>query len=303
MSRGASEALLAQFEEHLVFTQLSPLTVVNYLADLRALVRWGVARIGSDFSLDTLSPGIIRAYRFHLLEEKHSATATVNRRLQALRKFCTFAVQAGIMTSNPAEGVQLVQNEGTVSVSPLTGKQIEELLRASGNEQPGLVRRDTAVLMLFLHTGLRVNELVELRFDDVHFDHPGTHLTVRDGRHGEVRKVPLEGELRQALCEYLSVRPNVEGEDRLFLSREGRPISTRSVQRIVSDRARAAGLDGVSPQVLRRTYASRLLARTGDLVLVSQRLGHQSLATTTRYLGMLANEQVGEVAAQQHRVS
>lgn len=297
MSRGASEALLAQFEEHLVFTQLSPLTVVNYLADLRALVRWGVDRIGSDFSLGTLSPNIIRAYRSHLLEEKHCATATVNRRLQALRKFCAFAVQAGIMTSSPAEGVQLVQNKGTAPATPLTAKQIEELLRASGNEQSSLARRDTAILMLLLHTGLRVNELVELRLGDVHFDHPGTHLTVKNGRHGEIRKVPLEGELRHALYEYLSVRPNVEGEARLFLSREGRSLSKRSVQRVVSARARAAGLEGVSPQALRRTYASRLLATTGDLALVSQRLGHQNLATTTRYLNTLAKEQVGEAAA------
>ena len=49
MSRGASEALLARFEEHLVLAQLSPITVVNYLADLRSLVRWGAGRIGSDY--------------------------------------------------------------------------------------------------------------------------------------------------------------------------------------------------------------------------------------------------------------
>jgi len=298
MSLGASEPLLAQFEEHLVLTQLSPLTVVNYIADLRALVRWGVDRIGSDFTLATLTPNVIRAYRSHLLEEKHCATTTVNRRLQALRKFCAFALQAGIATSNPAEGVQLVQGEGAVPTTPLTGKQIEELLRSSGKEQPGLARRDTAILMLLLHTGLRVNELVELRLDDVQFDHPGTHLTVKNGRNGELRKIPLEGEVRHRLYEYLSVRPNVEGEVHVFLSREGRPLSTRSVQRIVSARARAAGLEGVSPQALRRTYASRLLAATGDLVLVSKRLGHQSLTTTTRYLDESVNERAAKAAAQ-----
>jgi integrase/recombinase XerC len=284
MSEGASEALLARFEEHLVLTQLSPLTVVNYLADLRALERWGVDRIGPEFSLATFTPDSIRAYRSYLLEEKHSAAATVNRRLQALRKFCAFAVQAGVMTSNPTQGVQLVQGEGAVPATPLTGKQIEELLQFSGNEQPGLARRDTAIVMLLLHTGLRVNELVALRLDDVEFDHPGTHLMIKDSRHGEIRKIPLQGEVRHALYDYLAVRPQVEGEVHLFLSREGRPLSVRSVQRIVSARARAAGLEGVSPQSLRRTYASRLLATTGDLVLVSQRLGHQNLATTTRYL-------------------
>jgi len=298
MSWGASEALLAQFEEHLVLAHLSPLTVVNYLSDLRALVKWGLDRIGSDFSLAALTPNSIRAYRSHLLEEKHCATATVNRRLQALRKFCAFAVQAGILSSNPAEGVQLVQGEGTVLVAPLTGEQIQELLQASGSEQLGLARRDTTILLLLLYTGLRLNELVELCLDDVRFDHPGTHLTVRDGRNGEPRKVPLEGEVRHTLYEYLSVRPNVEGEDHLFLSREGRPLSTRSVQRIVNARARAAGLDGVSPQALRRTYASRLLASTGDLGLVSRRLGHQNLETTYRYLSVSAPEQCGESAAQ-----
>jgi site-specific recombinase XerC len=134
--------------------------------------------------------------------------------------------------------------------------------------------------------------------DDVRFDHPGIHLMVKDGRHGEARKVPLEGGLPYALSEYLRVRPNVEEEAHLFLSREGRPLSTRSVQRIVRARAQAAGLEGVSPQTLRRTYASRLLVTTGDLALVSQRLGHQNLATTTRYLNTLSQQRVDEVAAQ-----
>lgn len=293
MSGGASEALLAQFEEHLVLTQLSPLTVVNYLADLRALVRWGVDRVDSSFSLATLTPDTIRVYRSYLLEEKRCATATVNRRLQALRKFCAFAVQVGLMASNPAEGIQLLRGKGNIPATPLTGKQIKALLQVSSSEQSSLARRDTAILMLLLHTGLRVNELVGLHLDDVQFDHPGTHLAVKDGRHGEIRKVPLEGEARHALCEYLSVRPNVGREAHLFLSREGRSLSTRSVQRIVSDRARAAGLEGVSPQVLRRTYASRLLATTGDLALVSQRLGHQSLTATTRYISESANTPYG----------
>lgn len=284
MSREASQALLAQFERHLILAHLSPLTVVNYLADLRALLRWGLEHLGSGFSLVTLTPDTLRAYRRHLLEEKQCARATVNRRLQAVRKFCAFAVQAGIMTSNPTEGVQLVQGQGTIPGTPLTGEQIAELFRLSGNDQSGLARRDTAILMLLLQTGLQVNELVELCLADVQFDHPGTHLVVQDGRNGDTRQVPLEGEVRHALVEYLSVRPNVEGVAHLFLSREGRPLSTRSVQRIVSARARAAGLEGVSSQALRRTYASRLLASTGDLELVSQRLGHQNLTTTLRYL-------------------
>ena len=268
MSREANEALLARFEEYLVLTQLSPSTVVNYLADLRAVVRWGDDQAGPDFLLVTLTPDTIRAYRAHLLEEKACAAATVNRRLQTLRKFCAFAVQMGQMTVSPTEGIDLVQDgDGDSTPAALTSEQIEELLRAPSRGQPSLARRDTAILMLLLHTGLRVNELIELRLDDVQFDYPGVHLTVgvpprrgKNGSHSETRQIPLEGEARQALCDYLSVRPQLEGEDHLFLSREGRPLSGRSVQRTVSILARSAGLDGVSPQVLRRTYADHLPA-------------------------------------------
>jgi integrase/recombinase XerC len=291
MKGGASETLLAQFEEHLVLTQLSPLTVVNYLSDLRTLVRWGVDRVGPDFSLAALTPNAIRAYRSHLLEEKLCAAATVNRRLQSVRKFCAFAMQSGLMAYNPSEGIQLVQAEGGAPIKPLTGEQIEVLIQAASTEQSSLARRDVAILLFLLHTGLRVNELVELRLDNVEFDHPGTYLVVKDGRHAESRRIPLEGEVRRVLHEYLLVRPNVKGENHLFLSREGRPLSMRSVQRVVSDRAQAAGLEGVSAQTLRRTYASRLLATTGDLVLVAERLGHQSLGTTTRYMGQSAIKQ------------
>ncbi len=284
MSWGASEALLARFEEYLVLTRLSPLTVVNYLADMRDLLRWGMDQVDPDFSLPDLTLATIHEYLAYLSDEKQYAASTVNRRLQALRKFCGFAVQAGLMEIDPTDGIQLLQGDGGLSAAPLSGREVEVLLGVSISEQPSLARRDTAILMLLLHTGLRVNELVALCLEDVQFDHPGTHLLVRDVQGGEARRVPLEGEARHALSDYLSVRPNIPGEAHLFLSREGRPLSARSVQRIVGACARAAGLKDVSPQILRRTYASRLLASTGDLALVSQRLGHQSLATTTRYI-------------------
>ena len=253
-SLGENEALLAQFEEHLVRMQLSPLTVVNYVADLRTFARWGVECLGAGFALAALGSDTIRAYRSHLLEEKQSAAATVNRRLQTLRKFCAFGVQAGLMAANPADGIELVPNEGAAAAASLSGEQVEGLLRAAASEQPSLARRDTAILMLLLYSGLRLNELVELRLDDVQFDYPGTHLVVKGGRPGELRKVPLEGEVRHALCEYLSVRPTIDREGHLFLSREGRPLSARSVQRMVNVRARAAGLEGLSPQALRHVY-------------------------------------------------
>ncbi len=306
MGREENEALLARFEEHLVQIQLSPTTVVNYMADLRALLRWGEERGGSNFSLVDLTAEDIRAYRAYVFEDKGCAAATVNRKLQTLRKFCAFTTRVGLATDNPAEDIALVQDgDSEATPAPLTEEQVAALVRASASGQPSLARRDTVILMLLLHTGLRVNELVELRLDDVQFDYPGIHLVVgaparrgraqppfgraqpsfgEDGRSGETRNIPLEGEARQTLFDYLSVRPQIENEDHLFLSREGRPLSVRSVQRIVSTLGRSAGVEGVSPQALRRTYANHLLERTGDLALVAERLGQQDLAAAAQYV-------------------
>jgi integrase/recombinase XerD len=292
MGREENEALLARFEEHLVLTQLSPATVVNYLADLRALLRWGEEQTGSDFSLIALTAGDIRAYRAYVFEEKGCAAATVNRQLQTLRKFCAFTARVGLTAANPAADIALVQDgDSEATPMPLTEEQVAALVKAPASGQPSLARRDTVILMLLLRTGLRVNELVELRLDDVQFDYPGIHLVVglssrrgKESRPGETRNIPLEGEARQALYDYLSVRPQIEGEDHLFLSREGRPLSVRSVQRIVSVLGRSAGLEGVSPQALRRTYANHLLASTGNLALVAERLGQQDLAAAAQYV-------------------
>ncbi len=299
MGREENEALLVRFEEHLVQIQLSPATVVNYMADLRALLRWGEEQDGSSFSLVDLTAEDIRAYRAYVFEDKGCAAATVNRQLQTLRKFCAFTTRAGLAADNPAEDVALVQDgDNEATPTPLTEEQVAALIKASASGQPSLARRDTVILMLLLHTGLRVNELVELRLDDVQFDYPGIHLVVgvssrrgraqppfgKESRPGETRTVPLEGEARQTLHDYLSVRPQIEGEDHLFLSREGRPLSVRSVQRIVSTLGRSAGLEGVSPQALRRTYANHLLASTGNLALVAERLGQQDLAAAAQYV-------------------
>src|SRR5512135_1835121 len=105
MGREENEALLARFEEHLVQIQLSPATVVNYLADLRALLRWGEEQSGPDFSLVALTPDDIRAYRAYVFEEKGCAAATVNRQLQTARKFCAFTMRAGLTLANPAADI------------------------------------------------------------------------------------------------------------------------------------------------------------------------------------------------------
>ncbi|MBN1217408.1 MAG: tyrosine-type recombinase/integrase [Anaerolineae bacterium] len=287
MSQEQDEVILTKFEESLSRSALSSSTIVNYLADLRVFARWGKEEIGAEFSLESVSQEHIRLYRFHLTQELNRAVSTVNRHLMALRKFFAFAKEFGAVPLNPTNGVALVQNDGQANSRPLAEDDIKKLLAAAAKgSRAGLIRRDVAILQLLLHTGLRVSEIVDLQKDDIIFESPGFRLKIGNGQ--ETRYLPLCHEAQKVLIDYLDLRPQT-GTDHVFLSQQGHPVSERTVQRIISDCAKSAALEGVSAQSLRRTFALHLLAETNDLELVSRRLGHQNSAITAQYLAVHKN--------------
>ncbi len=287
MLSGQDDEILAKFEENLSQAALSSSTIVNYLTDLRAFRRWADGALAPGFSLAQTNPEHIRQYRDYLSKTLKRASSTINRHLMSLRKFFVFVTELGIVAINPTAGVALVQNNGRAESRPLSEEETEKLLKAArSGSRVGLARRDVAILQLLLRTGLRVGEIVDLQKDDLVFDNPGLHLKVCTGK-GKIktRKIPVPAGLCKILDSYLQVRPHSNTEH-FFLSQEGRSISKRTVQRIISDCAKNAGVDGVSAQSMRRTFALQLFSKTQDLALVSKRLGHQNKSITERYLSI-----------------
>jgi site-specific recombinase XerD len=283
MPATSDDQILSKFEESLTQTALSPATIVNYLSDLRAFCRWGAGQ-KTGVSLLQANQEHIRRYRHHLAKELGRAASTVNRHLMSLRKFYAFAADLGLLDLDPVAGVALVHHTSQPDSAPLTEAEVERLLTAANHSpRAGLARRDVAILQLILCTGLRISEIVDLQKSDLVFDHPGLHLRVCSGHSQKERHLPLSGEMVKILSDYLQVRPQL-GNGNLFLNQEGRAISSRTVQRIISQSAKAANLPGVSAQQLRRTFAVQLLAKTQDLALVSKRLGHQHISITEQYL-------------------
>lgn len=290
--RQDDEIILTRFEEALTLSELSASTIVNYLADVRAFLRWGKVEIGDSFALAHTTQEHIRRYRSYLTQELKRAASTANRHLMALRKFSAFATQIGAMPLDPTSGVSLVQDDRQVASRVLTGEETEKLLRAAEKgSRAGLVRRDVAILQLLLHAGLRISEIVDLEEDDVLLDNPGVRLRVGrvEQSEGSVRYLPIPQPAYKALTDYLLVRPHCTVSSRLFLGQDGRPISSRTVQRIVSNCAKSAGIAGISAQSLRRTFAVQLLAATHSMDLVCERLGHQHRAITEQYLAVHKN--------------
>lgn len=278
--------MLIRFEEALTLSALASSTIVNYVADLRAFLRWGKKEVGDEFSLLKVTQEHVRLYRNHLAQGLQRAASTVNRHLMSLRKFFALAKEMGAIAADPTRGIALIKEDRQATSRPISEEEIERLLSAAQNgSRAGLIRRDQAILQLLLHTGLRVSEVVDLQKDDLIFDHPGVRVRV-NSQDSKIRHLPLSGEVCKVLNDYLLVRPQSSTYGHLFLSQDGRPVSNRTIQRIIGECAKTADLAGVSAQSLRRTFALRLFAETNDLELVSTRLGHQNCTITEQYLAV-----------------
>ena len=280
--RAQLQPLLDHFETYLDHHALSPATVRNYLADLRAFARWHTAQqppsrvfAASDF----------RAYREHLCNETDHSPATVNRRLQSLRLFGRFLHEMGHAAENPTRDLQLLRNGKDDHPAPrtLSRTEIARLTEAIRAGRPSLSGRDQAIMALMLHAGLRVHEVGTLRLGDVDSARRGMTVRVRGNGRSRERIVPLNATAARALRAYLPTRPAVPRVDHLFLSQRGQPLSTRSIQRLIAAHAHAAGLDGVSAQSLRHTCTANLLQETRDAALVARRLGQQNTKGLERY--------------------
>jgi len=276
--------LLEKFETDLSSSALAPATIVNYLADLRAFLRWSEETKDADCSPLCLEAADVRDFCLYLQESRGQTPATINRRLQALRKFYSLAIEQGWAVTNPAESVPLLEECVSERSRSLTSEDVAQLLAAARRGRSRQAARDLTIIQLLLGAGLKLSELTELRMADVHLDASQPYLEVRDISDDSSRTVFLEDSVCDALRSYLPTRQAAPGVDHFCLNRDGNPLSTRSVQRLLHRYAEAAGLDGLTTQALRYVYARKVYENTGDLRVVAQHLGHRHLATTIRYL-------------------
>jgi site-specific recombinase XerD len=142
-------------------------------------------------------------------------------------------------------------------------------------------RRDHALLLLAVQTGLRVSELVNLNRSDLHLG-AGAHVTCF-GKGRKHRATPLNKQTATVLKVWLDERGG-NPDDPLFPARTGTRLSRDAVERLVTKHATTAGLTGVTPHVLRHTAAMRLLHAGTDIAVIALWLGHEQIETTQIYL-------------------
>lgn len=266
---------------------LSPYTLRNYRADLSDFGRYLEVEEGTGpLEVDR------QAFRRYLarLREKGTAPASVGRKVSTIHTFYRFLAQQGVLERDPLLGVSSPKRERRLP-KVLGKEQLTTIIEAADSDAPqGL--RDRAILELMYAAGLRLAEVVGL--DAAGVDLREQVVRVR-GKGNKERVVVIGRPAAEALRRYLREgRPKLsrEREAALFVNRDGRRLSGRSVQKIVRNHALKAGLDQrVFPHLLRHSFATHLLDGGAELRVVQELLGHASANTTQIYTHVTEEQQ------------
>ena len=272
--------------------QVSPRTVAAYRDTLRLLLGFAQQRTGTPpcrLDLADLDADLIAAFLTHLERDRRNGVRTRNARLAGIHSLFRYAA---LRHPEHAESIARVlaipaKRYDRTLVCFLSPAEVDALL-AAPDRSTWLGRRDHALLVLAVQTGLRVSELTALTIAGLHLDH-GPHVSCH-GKGRKERATPLTRQTVDVLRAWMRERAG-SATDPMFPTRQGHPLSVDAIQWLLAKHVRAAApscpslrAKHVSPHVLRHTCAVNLLRAGVDIATIALWLGHADIRATQIYL-------------------
>ena len=267
-------------------------TVAAYRDAFRLLLAYAqreLAKPPSQLDLRDLDASLVANFLAHLERERRNGIRTRNARLAAIHSFFRYLALREPAHAGLIQRVLAIPSKRAEKkiVTFLTRPEIEALV-AAPDQTTEIGRRDHALLLLAIQTGLRVSEITQLRVEDVKLG-AGAHVRCR-GKGRKERCTALTKQTAAALRAWLKERDGLLAEP-LFASRRGGALSRDAIERLVEKYVGLASIGcpslaskHVSPHTLRHTSAMQLLQAGVDRSVIALWLGHESIETTEIYL-------------------
>lgn len=302
----------------------SILTRINYAYDLRLFFTFLSEKIPefieiqySDFDikkLEVINRIHIDMFLEHLNYYKNDELERENhergkaRKLSSLRSFFKYYFKSELISKNVVELVDMPK----LKEKPIIKLEADEVVKLIKSVESGCnlsptqmkyhkftKKRDIAILVLLLGTGMRISELIGIDINDIDLGVNGIKITRKGGNKSIIY---FSDEVRFHLESYLEQRREIQAlpdhENALLLSLQRRRISVRSLQNLVKKYTKdIAPLKNISPHKLRSTYGTMLYQETGDIYLVADVLGHKDVNTTRRHYASINDERKRRAAS------
>jgi site-specific recombinase XerD len=269
----------------------SPKTIVGYKSSLRNFVWY--CKQNNFPKIQKLTAVHIRHFLWYLGSEtnrwngdytsaRHPASnSTVNHYYRALRTFFNWLEREELIIENPFRHLKTPKASNKI-IQALKPLEVERLFKECSGKS-SLDVRNKAILSMFLDTGLRLSELINLTLEDVNMD--DRSILVKKGKGGKSRVVRIGNKAQKALWKYVTLYRK-GNSNRLFLNRSGEPFNFFGVSIFLKRLGNRANVK-IHAHQLRHTFAISYLRAGGDVFSLQYLLGHSTLNMTQRYLQSL----------------
>lgn len=272
--------------------QASPHTIASYRDTFRMLLQFIQKRLRkapSTLALEDIDAPLVVAYLDELERLRGVTARTRNLRLTAVHSFFRYAAfEAPSHSAQIQRVLAIPAKRFTRALVPFLSRQEVDALLAAPDQHTWSGRRDHALILLAIQTGLRLSELTSLQQGDLHLG-IGAHVRVV-GKGRKERCTPLSKNTRAVLTAWTREPPRAQGQP-MFPNARGGRLSAHGVHYLLCKHAGAASAacpslkqKRVTPHVLRHTTAMDLLQEGVEQSVIALWLGHESIETTQIYL-------------------
>lgn len=279
-----------EFEFNCQCRKLSDKTIRNYGKLIGYLLDY-LKEQHKVLCLEDVQPMYIKAYLM-MLQERGAKPQYINDQLKAFKVLFRYLYEEGYTDSILTERIKNVKQPKTI-IKTFTEQEVKKMTEYYSGHTFMEVR-NRLMLMTFFDTGIRVSELINLKLSQVKDEYILIH-----GKGDKERVVPKNPLLNKWMFKYLSTRENFFAYRRVpenvFLSRNGRPMTTEAIHRVIKIAGKAVGVSKdirVSPHTCRHTFAQMQLKNGLDLYSLSRLMGHSNISITQRYLEGLRDFEV-----------
>ena len=258
---------------------LSKNTIESYASDLNQLSKWLSSKDKTMKACTEIDINMFLAEKI----KKGNLSTSINRSLSSIKSFFNWLTYNSIIKINPSELIESPKIGRKLPIN-ISEEDVEKILSAPDLSSPYGIR-DKAMLELLYATGLRISELINLKFNEIDFKRGIVKIA---GKGGKERIVPVGETALSWLTDYIdNIRQDLIAENEnvyLFLNNRGKQLSRKSCWSIINNYSKVS-LDSktISPHSLRHAFATHLLNHGADLRSVQMLLGHSSLSTTQIY--------------------
>lgn len=259
--------------------KLADNTVESYVMDLKFFLQFLELK---NYKVEQLNGEILSEFITYISMTNISAKS-MNRKISSLKSFNKFLISERVLKADITSQIAFPKL-GRVLPNYLTVDEVDQLLSFEVKNKNDC--RNKAIIELMYSSGLRVSEILNLKLNDINT----THRSIRVRGKGNKDRIVMFGEyaldsLRNYLTNCRELFLNGKPCEYVFVNIHQKPISRQSFWKIIKTIAKKQGLDhnGISPHVLRHSFATHLVENGANLRVVQELLGHSDISTTQKY--------------------